>query len=143
VDRQSTRGGRRCGWWSRRVCRGLARDLFADPRIQSIVERDLAEGVHENRTGNLEYFTTAQFHRPEELDSEVRTAGFSDVSVVGLEGPGWLFSDFDERWRDPRRREDLWRVARAMEAEPSMLGVSAHLLAIGRRPDEESPGRAA
>jgi SAM-dependent methyltransferase len=122
---------------------GLARDLFADPRIQSIVERDLAEGVHENRTGNLEYFTTAQFHRPEELEAEVSAAGFSGVSVVGLEGPGWLFSDFDERWRDPRRREDLLRVARAMEAEPSMLGVSAHLLAIARRPDEESGGRAA
>lgn len=66
---------------------GLARDLFADPLFGQIVQRDLAEGVHENVTGNLEYFTTAQFHRPEELEAEITAAGFSIVSVVGLEGP--------------------------------------------------------
>jgi hypothetical protein len=49
-------------------------------------------------------------------------------------GPAWLFSDFDARWADPALRKDMLEVARALEAEPSILGVSAHLLGLGRKP---------
>jgi ubiquinone/menaquinone biosynthesis C-methylase UbiE len=112
---------------------GLAQDLFADPAFDPIVQRDLAEGIHENQTGKLQYFTTAKFHRPEELAAEIRAAEFALLSVIGLEGPGWLFANFEERWRDSRRREDLQRVARALESEPSILAVSAHILAVARR----------
>jgi len=119
---------------------GLAQDLFADPLFDEIVKRDIADGVHENRTGRLEMFTTAKFHRPDELAAEVRAAGFSVLSIVGLEGPGWLFADFNERWQDPRRRDDLLRIARALESEPSIQAVSAHILAVAQR---ECPGLAA
>jgi SAM-dependent methyltransferase len=112
---------------------GLAQDLFSDPGFDPIVRRDLADGIHENRTGRLELFTTAKFHRPDELAAEVQAAGFSVLSIVGLEGPGWLFPDFNERWQDPRRREDLLRIARALESEPSVQAVSAHILAVARR----------
>jgi ubiquinone/menaquinone biosynthesis C-methylase UbiE len=115
---------------------GLRRDLFADPAFARMVERDLENGIHQNSTGRLDYFTTAYFHRPEELKSEVSAAGFSMVSVLGIEGPGCLFGDFDARWSDARRREDLLRVARALEAEPSIQGVSDHLLAVARRPND-------
>jgi hypothetical protein len=30
----------------------------------------------------------------------------------------------------------ILRVARAVESEPTMIGVSAHLLALGHRPGE-------
>jgi hypothetical protein len=53
--------------------------------------------------------------------------------VLGLEGPGWILPDFDERWADSRKRQDLLRVARALESEASIAGLSAHLLAVGRR----------
>jgi ubiquinone/menaquinone biosynthesis C-methylase UbiE len=112
---------------------GLAQDLFSDPEFDQIVERDIADGIHENPTGKLEMFTTAKFHRPDELAAEVRAAGFSILSIVGLEGPGWLFADFKERWQDPRRRDDLLRIARALESEPTIRGVSAHILAVARR----------
>jgi ubiquinone/menaquinone biosynthesis C-methylase UbiE len=115
---------------------GLAQDLFADPAFDPIVQRDIADGIHENRTGKLELFTTAKFHRPEELAAEVGAAGFSLLSIIGLEGPGWLFPDFEERWQDPRRREDLLRIARALESEPSIQAVSAHILAVSRRDAE-------
>jgi SAM-dependent methyltransferase len=112
---------------------GLARDLFRDPAFAAIVERDLESGQHRNETKNLDYFTTAYFHRPDELASEGRAAGFRCEAVIGLEGPGWMLADFDARWADARKREDLLRVARALEKEPSAAGVSAHLLAVGRK----------
>lgn len=116
---------------------GLARDLFADPAFAGIVERDLADGQHRNETDHPDYFTTAYFHRPNELKSEVETSGFQSAEVFGLEGPGWILLDFDARWADPRRREDLLRVARSLEQEPSIMGMSAHMLAVARKHVED------
>ena len=110
---------------------GIARDLFADPAFAQIVQQDLEHGQHRNETGNWSYFTTAYFHRPDELQLEVASAGFDCRGVLGLEGPGWILPDFDERWADPRKREDLLRVARALEREASIVALSAHLLAVG------------
>jgi ubiquinone/menaquinone biosynthesis C-methylase UbiE len=110
---------------------GVARDLLADPAFAAIVQQDLERGQHRNATGRWDYFTTAYFHRPEELQAEVVSAGFNCRAVLGLEGPGWVLSDFDERWADARKQEDLLRVARALEGEASIVGLSAHLLAVG------------
>jgi SAM-dependent methyltransferase len=112
---------------------GLARDLFADPAFTAIVQQDLEQGQHRNETDNWDYFTTAYFHRPEELQVEVVSVGFTCQAVLGLEGPGWILSDFDDRWADIRKREDLLRVARALEREVSIVGLSAHLLAVGTK----------
>jgi ubiquinone/menaquinone biosynthesis C-methylase UbiE len=110
---------------------GLVRKLSADPRFVEIRDRDLADGQHRNDTENLDYFTTAFFHRPDELRSELETAGLRDCRVLGVEGPGWMLQDFDARWEDAGLRQELLDVGRALEAEPSIVGVSAHLLGIG------------
>jgi ubiquinone/menaquinone biosynthesis C-methylase UbiE len=113
---------------------GLTRRLTLDPRFVKIRDRDLADGQHRNPTENREYFTTAYFHRPDELRTELETAGFQDVSVVGVEGPSWLLQDFEVRWKDDALRKDLIDVARLLESEPSIVGVSAHLIGVGRKP---------
>ncbi|HEX6433246.1 MAG TPA: hypothetical protein VFZ87_03360, partial [Gemmatimonadales bacterium] len=113
---------------------GLSHDLLQDSEFAPIVERDLREGQHRNPTGRLEYFTTAYFHHPDELRAEVSGAGLTLLGLYGLEGPGWFLSDVDARLADPRRRADLLRVARLLEAEPSVLGISAHLLAVAQKP---------
>jgi ubiquinone/menaquinone biosynthesis C-methylase UbiE len=110
---------------------GLVRSLTLDPRFVEIRNRDLQDGQHRNTTGRIDYFTTAYFHRPADLRAELEAAGFSDVSVIGVEGPCWIVGDFDQRWADPVRRADLLDTARRLETEPSLLGVSAHLLAVG------------
>jgi hypothetical protein len=46
-----------------------------------------------------------------------------------VEGTGWLLQDFEAWWADPGRRGRLL----AVEAEPTLLGVSAHLLAVARK----------
>jgi SAM-dependent methyltransferase len=112
---------------------GLARKLTRDPRFLEIRNRDLTDGQHRNDTERGDYFTTAFFHRPDELLSELRSVGLADVSVLGVEGPAWMLYDFDERWDNPVLRADVMDVARRLEAEPSILGASAHLLGIGRK----------
>ena len=51
--------------------------------------------------------------------------------TYGVEGPGTLLWS---RWDDERDRENLLLVARYLETEPSVLGMSPHLLAVGRKP---------
>jgi SAM-dependent methyltransferase len=113
---------------------GLARDLLQDPRFARIVEQDLRDGQHRNPTDRRDYFTTAYFHRPEELADEIRSADLVVNGVYGVEGPGWILPDVEERMAHPERRAALLLVARWLEREPAVLGTSAHLLAVAQRP---------
>ena len=113
---------------------GLSSRAGVDPVFKRIRDQDLIDGQHRNPTRHPGYFTTAYFHRPEDLRAELEQAGFGEVSVLGVEGPAWLLPDFEERWKDEALRQDILDVARAVEAQPSMLGVSAHLLGLGRKP---------
>jgi SAM-dependent methyltransferase len=108
---------------------GLESGWLGDPAFDAIVERDLAEGKHENPTDRPEWFTTAFFHDPDVLRAEVDDAGLELEALLGIEGPGWLLW---ELWDEPQGRENIMRVARAVEQEPSLIGVSAHLLVVGR-----------
>jgi hypothetical protein len=97
------------------------------------VERDVLEGQHRNPTGRSEWFTTAYFHRPEELRNEMTEAGFLVEVLVGIEGPAWMLPDLDSWLEEPPRRLRLLEAIRRVEAEPSLLGAGAHILVIGRR----------
>lgn len=111
---------------------GVAENLLGDPDFAAIVARDLRDGQHRNPT-DKDYFTTAYFHRPEELTSEVGEAGFELVELLGVEGPAWLLPDLERRWADGEERERLLEAARAVEREPTLLGIHPHLLAVARR----------
>jgi SAM-dependent methyltransferase len=113
---------------------GLARDLFSDPGFMRIVENDVLDGQHRNPTERMDYFTTAYFHRPEELRAEVADAGLEVRGLYGIEGPAWILPDVTARLEDPARREVVLRVCRLLESEPSVLGCSAHLLVVGQKP---------
>jgi ubiquinone/menaquinone biosynthesis C-methylase UbiE len=113
---------------------GLVSRASLDPVFARIRDRDLIDGQHRNPTGHPHYFTTAYFHRPEDLRDELAQAGFGEVSVLGVEGPGWMLIDFDARWADAALRQDILDVALALEAVPSVLGTSSHLLGLVRKP---------
>jgi ubiquinone/menaquinone biosynthesis C-methylase UbiE len=112
---------------------GLRGGYLEEPAFAAIAAGDLKDGRHHNPTGNPAYFTTAYFHHPNQLAEECAEAGLKHVATLAVEGPGWLLSDLDVRLAAPRRREVLLAALASLEAEPTLLGVSAHLLAIARR----------
>lgn len=112
---------------------GLRSGYLDDPAFAEIVERDLADGQHRNPTNHSAYFTTAFFHHADELRSEVEEAGLTTEHLLAVEGPAWLLADFERHWDDPGRRERLLGVVRRLEAEPTVLGASAHILAVARK----------
>ncbi|HXJ90537.1 MAG TPA: methyltransferase domain-containing protein [Candidatus Binatia bacterium] len=111
----------------------LTHGFFDDPNFAPILDRDLEDGQHRNPTGKPLYFTDAYFHRPGELSREFLSAGFQVLEVLPIEGPGWLARDFDRLWNDPTQRERLLNAVRKMEREPSILGASSHIMAMGRK----------
>lgn len=115
---------------------GLVRGFLDEPGFAAILDRDLREGQHRNRTGNPDFFTTAYFHLPEDFRAEIQDAGFAAVELVAVEGPACLARDFPERWADPVRREHLLDLVRRVECEPALLGASPHLLAVAVKDGE-------
>ncbi|MGH7575266.1 MAG: class I SAM-dependent methyltransferase [Longimicrobiales bacterium] len=113
---------------------GVARDLFKEADHADIVARALPDGQHRNPMGRMGAFTTAYFHRPDELRHEVARAGFEVAAVYAIEGLAGFLPDFDRRWADPRQRQDILRVAEQLETEPFLLGATPHLLAVGHKP---------
>lgn len=112
---------------------GLFRGYLEDPAFNEIVDRDLADGQHRNPTGNPAYFTTAYFHRPEELVREVADAGFDVVDLLAVEGPWWLTPDLDRVWNDLEKRRQMMTRLRTIEREQTLLAVSAHIIAVARK----------
>jgi SAM-dependent methyltransferase len=112
---------------------GLLRGYLDEPGFEAMVERDVADGQHRNLAGRPEWFTTAYFHLPGELGDEVVEAGLRLAAVLAVEGPGGVLLDAGERLADPVRRERVLEAIRRVEAEPSLLGASFHLLAVAHR----------
>lgn len=123
------------------VCRfaslidGLSSGFFRDAEFRKIVAGDLASGQHRNPTNHPAYFTTAYFHRPEDLAAEVRDAGFAEIQTLAVEGPAWSAALFGEVWDDPAQRSSLLEFLSLIDSEPSVQGASAHLIAVARRPN--------
>jgi ubiquinone/menaquinone biosynthesis C-methylase UbiE len=112
---------------------GLDSGFIDDPQFIEIIRRDLSNGQHRNPTNNPSYFTTAYFHHPFELQIEVEAAGFQHAKTLAIEGPGWAAKDFDQRWQDEERRAQLLDLIRTIEEEPSLLGMSGHIMVIAKK----------
>jgi SAM-dependent methyltransferase len=115
------------------ACDGIQEGALRDPAFAEIVNRDLAGGIHHNPTGRPEWFTTAYFHRPEEIAPEIEQAGLTFEALIAVEGPGWFNQQLDSWLDDEAARQRLLDVLRRLETEPTLIGASAHLLAVARR----------
>ena len=60
-------------------------------------------------------------------------AGFQHQATLAVQGPAWLFRSVESYWADPDQRAVVLDLIRKVEAEPSILGMSAHILAIGTK----------
>lgn len=98
---------------------GLPRQFLFDRGFRSIVAQDLEDGQHRNPDQRSGWWTTAYFHRPDELCHEVSEAGLAVRELVGLEGLALWLPQLAGRWADPNDSEAILWSARAIESEPS------------------------
>ena len=113
---------------------GLLAELLDNPDFRQMAATSARTGQH--RAVDGEWFTTAYFHLPRELREECTDAGFDVDELVALEGVAHLLGDRHERLADAKRRDLLLDAIEFVEGEESVLGVSSHLLALARKPQE-------
>jgi SAM-dependent methyltransferase len=87
----------------------------------------LSQDPDDSRTGEF----WAYFHLPDELHREVEDAGLVDIELTAVEGFGRLLGELETRMTKP---DGLLRAIRLLEHEPSLLGVSAHIVVTATRP---------
>ena len=112
---------------------GIFRRFLDDPAFVPIVEQDLIDGQHRNPTDNPAYFTSAFFHHLDDIVTEIHDSGLALEKLLAVESIGGLLSDFHDLWQDRERRKRLLRFIRAVEEERSLMGTSAHIIAIAKK----------
>ena len=110
---------------------GLMLSYLAEEPFAAIVADDVATGIHRNPNAHPGWFTTAYFHTPEELATEVSAAGFEIDGPVAVEGPWPVNPDLLD---GAAKQETALAAIRRLEREPSLLGGSPHLLIAGTKP---------
>lgn len=101
--------------------------LLDDPDFYAMLEATVKTGIHTKKPMGLAYF-----HKPDEIKTELKTAGFTHIDVRGVIGPCWLIRNLDEAWKDERKRESIMRVVRLLEKEESLMGLSTHFITISK-----------
>jgi len=112
---------------------GLVRGWISDEEFLQMVENELADGRHLPPQNFPGLFTTAYFHHPDELSSEVEEAGYERLATLAVEGAGWLDPDLETRWHDRRQREAILAAVRLTEGEHTVLGLSPHIMVVARK----------
>lgn len=112
---------------------GMMRGYLQDSLFAELVEQDVIDGQHRNPDKRPGYFTTAYFHHPLEIESELADAGLKVETVLAVEGPAAFMRDFDIFWEDEILRERILKLVRHVETEPTMLGTTGHLIAVGQK----------
>jgi SAM-dependent methyltransferase len=112
---------------------GYNEGYIEDPIYLPIALAAIREGRHNPPEGS-KYFTIAYMHRPEDVGPELESAGFKLCELLAVEGPFWAHPRVDAYIADSTRFAELLRTVQLLEKEPSILGASAHFLAVSMAP---------
>ena len=112
---------------------GYRSGFIDDEAFRTIVHKDLVDGQHRNPDNHPHYFTTTKFHEPAEFRLEIEEAGFSDVKLHAIEGFAAYLPDIETRMSNANKKDSLFHYLRTVESEPSLLGASPHIIAVGRK----------
>lgn len=98
---------------------------------QNVLERELTTGIHHKVS---ERFDFGFLHRPDELKEELHQCGFKDLSILGIEGPVWERYLVDKLYKDPTSWENYLTLMEKIEKEANIIGASAHIMGIAKKP---------
>ena len=95
----------------------------------TVIKEEFASGVHRKIAENMIF---AYLHRPEELKDEVLKSGFCEATLCAIEGPVWEKNIIEAVQDNEKSWEQLLTLLDQIETEETILGASAHIMAIAR-----------
>jgi SAM-dependent methyltransferase len=111
---------------------GYRKGYIRDPVYAPLATGDVEHGMHDSPDDD-KYFTMAFMHRPDEVAPELKAAGFRILDVLAVEGLFWTYPHLGEFVEDRERFARLLQHAELIEKESSVMGASAHFLAISAK----------
>jgi SAM-dependent methyltransferase len=96
----------------------------------SAIERHIRTGQIRNSGEQRSAFTTAYAHQSGELREEIAAASLNIDRLIAIDGFGWLTPDFEKKWQQDEYRESLLSISQKLESDESIIGMSAHIMAI-------------
>lgn len=112
---------------------GVANNFLDDEVYFGMLEGEILKNRHIRPKEYPNFLSQAYFHTPEGLKAELAESGFSSEGLYAVEGCIWFCPALQEKWEIPESREQLLRLVRMTEQEPSLLGISPHFLAAARK----------
>ncbi len=109
---------------------GYVKGWIDNPGVIHAVSDHIRSGVSPEHASG--FGTIAYFHLPAEARAEVAAAGLKVLAAFGIEGPGWVAPDFNDRWPRAETRRIILESARVCEEEPELQALSPHLLVLAR-----------
>lgn len=103
-----------------------AKGIIDDPAVRAEFSVNIESGLSSDPERLRDGGFWAYFHRVEAIRDEVESAGFVESSLIGVEGHAWLLGNLKQLLEEP---DPLLDVLRTIENEPSLLGMSAHVIA--------------
>ena len=111
---------------------GFSYGFANDADYRESLEQGMSTGCHDNPELTENRFTTAYFHTPGEIRGELEEAGFADVELIAVEGFAYAMRP-DELYEDHEVSAYLLECIEKTEKVPELLGVTGHILAVGRK----------
>lgn len=105
----------------------LRQGAYFEPGEREFIDSVSGSGQHRRPGGGF----CAYLHEPAEVPGEFAEAGLAAGGQYGVEGAVWLMPDVLTWLEDDGRRAVVLDALRRTESDPSLLGVSAHLLTVG------------
>lgn len=112
---------------------GYRSNLVSDQEYVEIMLDDVTSGKHRSSSDGTKYFTDAYLHHPKEMIHEICNVGFKVIDQVAIESFGWLLPNFSQRWENPAQKKILLESINLVEKEPSLMGVSTHIMVVSRK----------
>ncbi len=93
------------------------------------VKEDITTGLHWSDNSKMTLF----FHHPHDFREELIEAGFTDISLVAIEGPVWDENLIHDLHANPVGWAKLLDLLESIESDETILGASAHIMAIAKK----------
>ncbi|MHB0864619.1 class I SAM-dependent methyltransferase [Paenibacillus sp. SEL3] len=107
--------------------------IVEEDAFMDMVRQELTDGQHVRPAAYPSFITRPYFHTPDALRADWQAAGLPKPRVLGVEGPVWIAPGFEEKWAFPSHRSRLLDIARQVEEQESVIGMSPHMLAVGTK----------
>lgn len=97
---------------------------------KQIIGKELTTGIHHKISGGFDF---GYLHTPSELKDEIQQSSFKTVSILAIEGPVWHKGIMANLLQDQSNWEEFLSLIEKIETEESIIGSSAHIMAIAKK----------